>query len=46
MHPYFESFIQAIILGAGFRIGWGIIGLIIDMCARAIGQTPSQSPIK
>jgi hypothetical protein len=34
----FRTFVWAIIVGMGFRIGWGLIGLLIDMAAKAIGS--------
>lgn len=33
-----ETFLWAICLGMGFRVGWGLIGLIVWACAKAIGS--------
>jgi len=35
----FWAFVGAMILGAGFRIGWGIIGMIFDALATATKKT-------
>lgn len=35
---YFQTFLWAIIVGMGFRIGWGLIGLLIELAARAVGS--------
>ena len=32
----FRTFIWAIIVGMGLRIGWGLIGLLIDLAAKAV----------
>jgi hypothetical protein len=34
----FWAFVGWIIAGMGFRIGWGLIGLLLDLLARAVGQ--------
>ena len=33
-----ETFLWAIVAGMGARIGWGLIGLLIDVAASAIGK--------
>ena len=33
-----RGFIAAVIFGAGFRLGWGLVGLVFDMLARAAGH--------
>lgn len=38
MQASIQAFLWAIVVGMGFRIGWGLIGLLIDMAAKAIGQ--------
>lgn len=34
----FKTFLWAIIVGMGFRIGWGLIGLLVEMAARSVGH--------
>lgn len=34
----FRSFVWAIILGMGFHVGWGLISLLVDLAARAVGR--------
>ena len=34
----FKTFCWAVIVGAGFRLGWGIIGLLFEMLAKATGH--------
>jgi hypothetical protein len=33
------SFLGWIVAGAGFRVGWGIIGILIDLLSSAVGRT-------
>ena len=33
-----ETFLWAICVGMGFRIGWGLIGLLIDLAAKAVAH--------
>lgn len=33
-----ETFLWAVVLGMGFRVGWGLIGLIIWAAAKAVGS--------
>jgi hypothetical protein len=37
MKASFETFLWAVVLGMGFRVGWGLIGLIIWAAAKAVG---------
>lgn len=32
-----RTFFWGILLGAGFRIGWGLIALVIELAAKSIG---------
>jgi hypothetical protein len=32
------AFIGWIIAGMGFRVGWGLIGLLLDLMARAVSK--------
>ena len=34
----FKTFLWAVIVGAGFRLGWGLVGLVFDFLARAAGN--------
>lgn len=36
MRASIEAFLWAIVVGAGFRIGWGLIELIVDVAQKAI----------
>jgi hypothetical protein len=38
MKASFETFLWAVVLGMGFRVGWGLIGLIIWAAAKAVGS--------
>ncbi len=38
MKASIETFLWAIVLGMGFRIGWGLIGLIVSLAAKAVGS--------
>jgi hypothetical protein len=38
MEVSFKTFLWAIIVGMGLRVGWGLIGLIVWACAKAIGS--------
>lgn len=38
MEATLKGFLAAIVLGMGFRIGWGLIGLIVWVAAKAIGS--------
>ncbi len=40
---FFGTIIWGFALGIGFRFGWGIVGLIIDVLAKAAGS--SNAPI-
>jgi len=33
-----QTFVWAIICGMGLRIGWGLIGLVIDLAAKAVSH--------
>lgn len=33
-----RTFLWAVLVGMGFRVGWGLIGLVIEMAARAVGH--------
>lgn len=33
-----EAFLWAICVGCGFRLGWGAIGLLIDLAAKSLGR--------
>lgn len=34
----FKTFLWAVIVGMGVHVGWGLISLIIEMAARAVGR--------
>lgn len=34
----FGTFIWAIVVGMGFRLGWGLIVFLIEMAAKAVGH--------
>lgn len=36
MRASIEAFLWAICVGAGFRIGWGLIELLVDLAAKAV----------
>lgn len=33
-----DAFLWAVVVGCGFRLGWGLVGLIIDFAARALSR--------
>jgi hypothetical protein len=35
---YIATFLWALVCGMGFRVGWGLIGLIIDLIAKSVGR--------
>ena len=34
----FKTFVWALFVGMGFRLGWGLVGLVFDFLARAAGH--------
>ncbi len=38
MKASIEAFIWAIVLGMGFRVGWGLVGLVVWVAAKSIGS--------
>lgn len=35
---YFAIFVWAVVVGMGLRVGWGLIGLIVDAIAKSVGR--------
>jgi hypothetical protein len=35
---YIATFLWAIVVGMGFRLGWGLIVFLIEMAAKAVGH--------
>lgn len=33
-----KTFLWALVVGCGFRLGWGLVGLLIDLAAKALSR--------